>query len=103
MTLTDGTMDGEKATRTTSEADQAVLEDALSEIPDDLTRSGRCCMKPGCVFNERRPGFPGRATEDSVCGWSNPSVLEAALDGKAGRGHILQSMSMCNCKDKTVY
>ena len=80
-----------------------MLEAALSEVPDDFTRGGRCCMKPGCVFNERSPGFPGRATEGSVCRWCNPSVLEAAIDGKAGRGHILQSMSMFNCKDKTVY
>ena len=81
-----------------------MFEAALSKLPDDFSRVGsHYCKKVGCVFNERRPGLPARATEGSLCRWCDPALLATALDGKAGRRHLSQSLSMMYCRDKTVY
>ena len=82
----------------------AVFQAALSKLPDDFSRVGsHYCKKVGCVYNERRPGLPARATEGAPCRWCNPASLATALESKAGRGHISQSLSMFYCRDKTVY
>ena len=85
------------------QTDHAVFQAALSKLPDDFSRvRSDYCQRVGCVYNERRPGLPGRATEGSLCRWCDPALL-ATLCWTARFGQISHSLSMFYFKDKSVY
>ena len=91
------------ASTTTSEADQAVLEAALSQLPDDFCRvNSHSCRKRGCVYNEGRHGMTAWASTGDRCWRCDPDVLATSLEVKDASSRIMQNMSTFYARDRAV-